>query len=365
MGRRVLGPGRVLAAALAAAFAGVSAPVAAVGNEPAPAPAGFSEPPRPLRVHLHYARRKGAEQCMEQEALATAVEARLGRRVFVPRERADLLAEVRARRIIRRRFSIEIRLRAANGELLGTRRLESYAQHCSALDDSLALVLSLALDVYARAAALDVTGPEPSAIEPSTIQPRPEPPGELTGESVILIPANTHAARAPWHFEPAFGIAGALGLLPRPAVAAVLRLDIVPPDFWRFGLAASLWYPQRRGGSVQGVEFTARTLELSICPLRSQWGELGVNLCVQELFGVVEADGYGFDRPRMTTGLLLDLGLGGAAEYTFGNGFLRVFGSLLAPVMGRRYFYTEGENITVYETSWVSAVAGVSLGVSL
>lgn len=316
------------------------------------APAETSQPP--ALVHLAYARAAAASGCQTPEELRAAVETRLGRRVFAPEEGADLIAEVRAYRRARR-YVITVTLFDAGRRRLGERRLETRARHCSALDDSLALVLSLAADVSRPP-------PAPSAVE--TAAPAAPPPAPLALSTPVVIPETVHAPRESIILQPSLGVAFGVGLLPHLAVGAQARLGLVVPRFWPVVVDATLWYRQRLGDE-QGVRFALRTLRVGVCPWQWAADELELSVCVDELVGAVRAKGFGFDEPDTVDRWFAAIGGGATARYSFGPWFVSASGSLLAPLVQRRYFYTDGEQVTLYEGSWALGVFAISAGLEI
>jgi hypothetical protein len=324
--------------------------------------------PEPARVHLSMDRRSGAEQCQTIENLQLAVETRLRRPVFVARDRADLLVEISASRA-GRRYVMRISLLDREGRRLGERRLETAARHCSALDDSLALVVSLAADVRRSE---DPTPPElrpggakgeaTTEAEPvSATIPRADAPRLSTP---LLIPETTSAPRAPFAFQPSLGSAFALGLLPQLAWGAQARLVIVPPELWPLVVEGTLWRRQRLGRE-RGVHFSLQTLRVGVCPIQSGWKRWELSLCIDESVGVIRARGFGFDEDSPATHFWAALGAGGSARHPLGPLFLSGAASLLAPLVQRRYFYADEETVTLYRAPWLLGVAAVSVGIDL
>jgi hypothetical protein len=300
-------------------------------------------------VHLGYVRGPGAESCLAPEALMSAVEARLGRAVFAPSAQADLLAQLTARRR-RGQFAIDLMLFDQSRHLLGRRQLRTRARHCSALDDSLALVLSLAADVHR---------PEPtpsgSPAEPSTAEPL---------NTSLEIPPPAFAPRQPLRVRPELGIAFSAGLLPAAGVGVQARIEIVPPHFWPLSLGATLWKEQRLGANV-GANFDVQMLELGVCPWSFELERVQLDVCAKQAFGSVSVEGFGFDQSQTSQEWLAAFGAGLVGKYWFGSGFVSLSGSLLVPAVQRRYFFTDGAEVTLYEAPWVFGVGTVALGFDL
>jgi hypothetical protein len=337
--------------------------------------AGGAEPARPAHAQsrLVYVREPGAEGCIEPEALARAVDVRLSRRVFTLEAGAALTTRVRARREAGR-FIVDTALLDAAGSELGTRRLETAARHCSALDDSLALVLSLALDVRTSApagpappsvAAAPPSAPEaasPAALSPPLTVSTPEI--QQPAPTPLVIPATTHAAREPWRFAGSLGAVLGAGLMPSLGLGVRGKLELLAPSFWPLGLAFAAWSEQRVG-AARGAEFGVYSVELTLCPLSRATGAWRLQACAEQLLGRVDAAGFGFDEQAPQDRWLVALGGAAGARYELGALFIAVEGSLLAPLVQRRYFYRAGERVTLYDSPPLLGLLGVSIGVSL
>src|SRR4051812_48197268 len=282
-----------------------------VAAQPAPQP-------QPALLALDYERDAGAAQCLDPTALARAVEQRLGRSVFVPVQQAELQARVRARRAAHG-FRIDVELFDRADHSLGKRQLRTSARHCSALDDSLSLVLSLAADV--------AVAPEPDAAPAAALAEAPLP---LALETPIDVPASSSAPRAGWQLAPALGVLVGGGMLPGVGLGGAFELELRPPSFWSLWLRAALWQP-RRLGAAQGVELSAQTLELGVCPWLFELSGIESRLCAQQSIGRMAMQGFGFDRDQSGSGPSFALGATESLTHHFGAWFISVSGSLLAP----------------------------------
>jgi len=310
--------------------------------------------PQPALLALDVQRGAGAAQCLDPTALARAVEQRLGRSVFVPAQQAALQARVRARRAAHG-FRIDVELFDRAGHSLGKRQLRTSARHCSALDDSLALVLSLAADVAAA--------PQPD-MAPAAAAEQPALPLPVALETPIDVPASSFAPRAGWQLAPALGVLVGGGMLPGVGLGGAFELELRPPSFWSLWLRVALWQP-RRLGAAQGVELSAQTLELGVCPWLFELAGVESRLCVQQSIGRMAMQGFGFDRDQSGSGPSFALGATESLRHHFGRWFISVSGSLLAPLVQRRYFYVDGGDIVLHDPAAVWAFGSLSFGVEL
>jgi hypothetical protein len=328
------------AALLAAVWLGGSPLVRAAAAPPE------AEPQKqPARLVLDYQRGPGAAGCLAPRELASAVEQRLGRAVFVAASEAEIQAWVRARRV-GHGFAIDVELRAAGARSLGRRRLTTRARHCSALDDALTLVVSLAADV---------------AVSPVSDAPASPTPLETT----IELPASTVAPRLGWHARSRLGAAAMHGLLPALGAGFALELELRPPQFWPLWLRAAGWGSQSVGAGLGRAEFSAQSLELGVCPWTPEWGSIELRSCAEQLLARVHAKGVGFDLDQSGASASLALGVAETLSVRFGDWFVSVSGSLLAPLVQRRYFYDDGGEVTLHDQPLVWWLGGLWLGFEL
>jgi hypothetical protein len=317
-----------------------------------------AEPMPRARVYLDYARDDGARSCVSSSELARSVEARLGRSVFVDAAQADLIAEVRARRV-EGAFVIDIDLFDRGHAALGERQLSTRAPHCSSLDDSLALVLSLAADAPPPAPVGRALAPGPAAAAP---QPPEREPSFVP--TPIAIPATTHAPRRGIALEPSLGAALLFG--PVPGVTAGLELGVVvrSGSFWPVSLNAAGWWPRTHSAANErGARFSAKSLELGVCPWEGPLGPIVLRTCVREWFGRVSARGFGFDEDQRSDRWVLAFGIGATLTHWFGPVLLSVDGVLLVPPVRRRYFFADGAaSTTLHEEPWLFGSVGIRLG---
>lgn len=317
--------------------------------------------PRRARVFLDYARHDSARACISREQLVSAVEARLGRRVFVPALPADMIAEVRARRA-GARFVVEVGMYDRDHHALGQRQLSTAARHCSALDDSLALVLSLAADAPSMDVGAPVIPAEPVPASPAAAPQAARLPAAQS--TPITIPAATYAPRLGLRIEPDLGVALLMGPLPGATLGVQLGLTVRAAHFWPVSLRAGRWWPKtRRVGAERGARFSASSLEVGVCPWEGLLGELSFQACVLEWFGRVRARGSGFDVDERSERWLVALGTGGNVGHWFGPVFVSASASLLAPPVRRRYFFSDAtESTTLHSEPWLFGNIGVRLG---
>lgn len=258
--------------------------------------------------------------CLEAKALERAVERRLKRRVFVAAADAQLHLRVS---FARNDAGVEAKIALSNpdGAARGTRVL-STTNHCSALDDSLALSVALLVD--------EPPDPEPVVATreaPAAVAAPPAPPPAR----VITIPADVAAPREPWHVR--FGVAAKAGwgILPGVRPALSLQLSLVPRGFWPILVQADGFLPTNaERDDASGARFRLFRAGLALCPVLDQTEAHGLGVCVGQQLGWIDVEGYGFDRNATEKRLSFALSAGGEGRV-----------QLLSPVSLRAYLGAE------------------------
>jgi hypothetical protein len=193
---------------------------------------------RVLVAELAVEKAPGAERCIEKAALASAVETRLGRRVFDVRRPPDLDVKVRLGRPRPNEWRAELVLLDLNGNELGRRELVTKARDCSALDASIALVLALLVD-----APPNLPPPEPAAESDSPAppaEPAPAPPQPPRPAAPLVLPSDTFAPREPGRVALSVSAATVVGVAPRPLFGAAVTLGFRPPRLLGFRVSGEL-----------------------------------------------------------------------------------------------------------------------------
>ena len=318
----------------------------------------------PVSVYLDYSRAPAALGCLDEAALKQGVELRLGRSVFVPQPDADVRAVVRARRS-GRGFAASVELFDGARQSLGRRELATRARHCSALDDSLALVLSLAADMpRQRLSPPPPVAPEQSPPPAAPSAPSPPPPPPFLG-TPLSIPDDP--PRFGLRLLPEINAAAAYALVPSLAPGLDVGLELRSNRFWPVSVHAAGWAPraQEVGRAGRAARFSAQTVSLAICPLTGPLGPLESSLCLVDRLARVAARGTGFDLPQESTGWQVAIGAGGSLRYWLGPLFVSGAGELLVPLLRRRYFFTDVKDITIHEEGWLQAVLRLGVGTEI
>jgi hypothetical protein len=173
-----------------------------------------------------------ADACIATQALARAVEERLGRRVFVSAAEADVSVEGRIEKK-KDAWHAVIHVRDAKGALLGTRELDRRDESCDAMSEPLALVIAVMIDPEAAmrprpepAAAQPAAATAPAATEPPPLPPAASSEAPKEPDRAAHPPGKQ---AEPWRFEGGGDVTIAQGLTPSPAVGAGVESILYPP----------------------------------------------------------------------------------------------------------------------------------------
>jgi hypothetical protein len=261
------------------------------------APSGYAESGT-ARVHLQWSRPVGTT-CITQGELENAVEAQLGRAVFVADDRADLRigGEIEQRDAA---WVATLRVDEPGGAIRGVRTLRQEDGDCAALNPALIVVIAMLIGLA----------------QPHTDQAAALP--------IVL------------------GAAGAVGfgVLPEPTPGGSLWLGVAFSERWLVWADASGWLPvehldaQRRGG-----EFNAFQAGLSLCRAFGQ--RIGFAACAGGELGLVYGQGRGLGPNRSSARLLAQPNLEAALSLRLVDGLALRTSAALGLALARPSFFIE------------------------
>lgn len=212
----------------------------------------------PRTSSLSWLRMPGAEECVTTQALARAVEERLGRAAFVSAAQADLSVEgsIAPKGA---GFAAVITVRDAKGETLGTREIARDAK-CEDLTESIALVVALMIDPDAA------TRPKP-APKPAPVAETP-PPVVVVREKPVVVEVPVERKRPePWRFEGGGALTAVTGLAPTVAPGLTATALVHPPEIpLGFHGFASLFLPTTADGAGASASVDMGYVGGSLCP---------------------------------------------------------------------------------------------------
>lgn len=269
-------------------------------DNPAPAKEVAGGGGNPKTSSLSWLRMPGADSCVATQALARAVEDRLGRSVFVSAAQADLSVEGRIERK-KGTWHATIIVRDAKGMTLGTRDVDRKVgledASCDGMTEPLALIIAVMIDPDAAmrpkpSPASPSASPPPTSAEPTTASSTfAQPPASATS-SASEHPEPPPAKPDPWRFEGHghitinHGIAPVLD--PGAGVQAILYPPKIPVGFRGY---TALFLPTTREMDGARASFDMLYAGGSLCPtLRGRINLLG---CVGGQLGIL--------RPRAET----------------------------------------------------------------
>ena len=254
----------------------------------------------------------GTEPCITENALRRAVEVRLRRALF----RRDLPVTLEVLVVFERggaSWSAELTVRDGSGQFLGRRSIVTEAAHCSALDDSLALVVALLVD--SPPIAPEVSAQVPPALPASPPAPSESKPNTPPPLTTLSLPRDTVAPREPWRFDVSLSGVGAVGTAPGITPGGEVGLGAQAPRLPELRLFAD-WFgqqTQQRAGSNSGAHFDFVSVGLELCALDVHLGALHWFGCGGQALGRLKVASYGFDQntasEHLTYALLARTGL--------------------------------------------------------
>ncbi len=328
-----------------------------------------ADAPAPRTSSLGWVRLAGAEACIPARALAEAVERRLHRPVFVAPTLADMAVEGQISRTgPAGPWRAAITLSDASGVVLGRRELTSDAADCRALDDPIALALTLMIDP--DAALAPPAEPAPPAPPPPPTPPPPEPPARCDPAPPPPPPEPPRPAPSPsrpWRAGIEAGFTVGVGMLPRPGSGMVLRSYLTPPRGPAFELGGAIWVEQTTG--TPGVSVDLAYGSVAVCPLALTTQGTSVFACGGGQLGSIRASGVGLAMSEQQENLVLDLTMEAHVRRALaGPGFAAVGLGLLVPTVRSGFYALDAAGQHQQMLFRPAAAAGtveVALGIAL
>ncbi len=313
---------------------------------------------RPARVSLSWALGPEAAQCIQPDELRRQVSIHLSRPAFVDASQAELVVDGKVRRD-GPGWVADITLRRPSGSFLGRRQIETTAEHCSALDEPVALALALMIDLTPE----ELEQRTQEAPRAPRRDPAPQPPAK------IAISETAHAPRKPWKADLAVLGALSVGLVPDVGFGTRLAIGVEPPSFPRteLELAAYLATQADATTSDSGTKLQASALALLLCPLQYRSASIEGWVCGGQSLGLIRSQGFGFVKNQESNRLLI----AGALR---ARGALRLSGPLSlragvgadVPLLRDRFVYrrSDGQSATLFRPKPVVGTAELGLGLS-
>ncbi|HET7544145.1 MAG TPA: hypothetical protein VFK05_29940 [Polyangiaceae bacterium] len=325
-------------------------------------------------AHLDVEQGPGTEHCLDVQSLSRAVESRLRRRVFRTDVPATLYLKIAFTRDAAG-WSLLLTMHDGKGDFLGRRSLVTEAADCSALDESLALVVALLVDSPPTEVLVE-SEPAKAPANPANAPPAPAPaPASAPASAapseagVLHLPRATPAPREPWRLQLAAEGAFAIGILPGFAPGLELGFGAKAPRLPEFRLFAGWYAPreQRRAELDAGARFDALYVGLEACPLEGGLGISQWSLCAGQSLGRVRVEAFGFDENSTSNHLSYALLARGALQLALGSHWgVRLGARAELPLTRGVFGYgTPAGEQALFQPSPVAAVLDLGLVVRL
>ena len=242
---------------------------------------------------LEWKKSAQAAECLDRDRFATVVETALRRKVFIEATRADLVISVSLEHLAPERWSAAIDLEDPGGKMLGHRELSMQAPQCSAIDQSLALVVSLMVDVSREnlhsLAPVDAVAQKGE--KDDSLQARDKVPSTHWLPMLYLL----GSARA-----------GQLSGLGR---GITMGGELGSPHGWSAAMSVTAWAPAQTSIEDTGAKYRLTTADTNLCAVtRTAW-RMDLSGCVGQQIGWLNSRAFGFDMNRQQSALLYDLTL--------------------------------------------------------
>ncbi|MBW2461732.1 MAG: hypothetical protein JRH11_08800 [Deltaproteobacteria bacterium] len=248
---------------------------------------------------LSWVRLPGAEDCATAPELARAVEARLGREVFVAPRNAELSVEGRVAPGDGGGFTATFAVATAGGEVLGQRELGTESEDCSELTATVAFVVAVMIDPDAD--ERDLGGPQQQDGGPSvgpTVDDAPAEGDDPTqglegprGDAAEAAPAPDQRALFGWSGEIDGGLGVAVGLVPEPTIGGFGAIVIQTPWFIAAEFNASLYPYSPQDAGPGDVHWLTAFGGFLLCSPEFRFRSFGLRGCAGGELGFLRIGG--------------------------------------------------------------------------
>jgi len=248
-------------------------------------------PPRAAKTSsLSWTRLEGAESCIGARELALAVERLLGRAVFVSTAKAELSVEGRVEARDGGAWHAVIVVADEQGQVLGTRELDSAEPDCRSLDDPVALAIALMIDPDAALA------PTPPASGP----PAP-PPEVIVREKPVYVPVPVERPdepakppadeEDPWRWAVRAGPVFGAGVMPGLGLGLTASATVEPPWFLPVEGGAILFFEREAESDGLRGAIDLMLAQGAVCPATLRGYGLVFSTCVEVQLGALWYEG--------------------------------------------------------------------------
>lgn len=301
---------------------------------------------------LVYARGHGAEACPDESAFRATVATRTGYDPFFPFAKRTVVTRLD---VVERQYRARMEILDAHGSLVGEKTFAATDGDCDELVRTLALAVSLAIDV-ADEPEPEAQAPEHAAIDEPT--PAPAPPDSSKAKASFFGNPSREGDRAnvdgeaPKRLGLSVDTRGSLGLGPAASLGVGVGLDL-RGNGWSVGLEG------RRDAGLPGSVGSSGDVSISVwagtATACAYYGKLFG--CAVATVGQANATSHGIARPASDNALFLAAGARVGAELPIDASWsLRGFFELAGVPL--RHDVRIGRE-DVYETNLVVASLGI------
>jgi hypothetical protein len=249
-----------------------------------------------------------AHDCIRPQELARAVERRLGRAAIASMADATFVIDGRIERVDGD-LAATIVLRAADGDVLGERRVTSRESDCHTLDRPLSLVVALIIDPDAARESSSIVDAPPAREtedDASSQTHAKNASSSVDDASAVQAPSSAprkegaQAARAepmPSNVGSEVAAGVAVGKLPTMAPGVETAARIAISGNWTARLGVALWMPERAeiSGHAEGAWLTLVALNVEGCRTERLSSILALRACAGAEPGMLVGQGSGLD----------------------------------------------------------------------
>jgi hypothetical protein len=267
---------------------------------------------QPKQPGLNWIRLPGAERCLGASELASRVDARLGRAVFVAVGDAAFFVDGHVARTASG-YDVTIDITDATGALLGRRSLSFVGDDCAAIEDAVSLVIAVTVDPRSalpkdgvalepgtsqrldQLFGAEQLDPEPDSLPAATpVHTDEKRPAAAAPAADLREPEAPHSSR-----DLTAALSGGVGQLPGVVfgVSASARVRVGVP--LELGLTVMPHASARGLDSRGNASFALGLASLAVCPLQEPlWATLTV--CTGAELGLLRATSSGFANGNRT-----------------------------------------------------------------
>lgn len=337
-----------------------------------------AEPSAPDTFALNWVREPGAEGCVSSRALSRMLEKVTGP-VLRTEEEATLSVECSVRRDAARGFQVRIRVLNRAGTAIGERELSTRGPECSALTQSVLLVIAMIVSPESVERGLpnevldQLSESRRQEALAQVTDTTPTPPAEPQLDSQPKSPERAIAPSPRARVEALGALLLGYGFVPgfTPGVRVGARVTTLRG--WSASLAGDLWAPRNVAVDTLrtldgGVDFGAVHLASALCGDLLAARRFAFGACAGGIVGARWADARALASRSGELTPYVALTLGTEARFELSSRWaLRAGATTLLSLARQRFMYRDyqGDEHALFEPSHVASLFHLELGASL